>query len=98
MDETKELLKAILGRLEETSADIKLLKEDVKSLKEDITSIKEDVKSLKDGQLEIKDRLSRIEMRLDFQRIRLAKTQKKLRSLKSLLGFKAVPTVIFSNL
>ena len=41
MEETKQILTAILGRLDEMSADIRSIKSDIVAMKADIAEIKE---------------------------------------------------------
>jgi predicted nuclease with TOPRIM domain len=56
MDETKELLRAIMGRLEEMNAELKGLRGEVKELQHEVSSFHGDTN----------ERLEKIEERMDY--------------------------------
>jgi outer membrane murein-binding lipoprotein Lpp len=96
MDETKEILTAIIGRLEEMGADMKgmkagiselkadvsQLKADVNQLKADVSQLKADVETLKEGQIRMEERLDRIEANQEYFSAKWLEHDKEILRLK----------------
>lgn len=98
MDETKSILTAILGRLDELGAsnqsivgrldrmseDFQLMKNDITVLKSDVAVLKSDVAVLKSDVAEMKDTQTRHERILELLSVRTIENEASIRELKRL--------------
>jgi len=89
MDETKQILTAILGRLDEMGADIQAIKSDVAVLKSDVAVLKTDVAVLKTDvavmkadMAEMKDTQHRHERILELLSVKSVDQEASIRELR----------------
>jgi len=82
MDETKQILTAILGRLDEMGANIQAIKSDVAVLKTDVAVLKTDVAVMKADMAEMKDTQHRHERILELLSVKSVDQEASIRELR----------------
>ncbi len=82
MDETKQILSVILGRMDEMGADIRGIMSDVAVLKQDVAELKRDVAVLKQDVAEIKETQTRHERILELLSIKSIDHEASIRDIR----------------